>query len=429
MELGNIDYKIIIPFIYPVFYQLKKLIHKNDNKKIFEIFMIFLGYLFSGIIYLIIRYRMKVLKNKNDLNELEKEIKNDETEKEPKEKELNEIEHKIIQIFAFGQNQLDLEKKKIDKKNFRKKYLFILMLVLIYLFPLFLECYIPKIIESIHSSDSNNSSGSKDSKESNIGTSSPTSLFTCIISYIFLSRIILGEKIYMHQIFSSIIIFISILVVIIVYLINYKRENILIILINLVFIIITSSLYALFNTMEKKFYNIFMDSPYHLMFIIGLFGIIIILLYEIITLIISGIDNQFSGIFYQIYTNYKDKEYLYILIFIADILISFLFVCGIALTVYFFTPCHFIISESISQIITFIINGEFEVFSIGEIITIGIFFLVILFSGLIYNEIIIINIYSLKYNTKKYINIRQLKETQDLSLYYNITDDKTDNDN
>ena len=426
MELGNIDYKIIIPFIYPVFYQFKKLIHKNDDKKIFEIFMIFLGYLFSGIIYLIIRYRMKAMKQKHDLNELEKEIKNDEIEKESKEKELNEIEHKIIKTFAFGQNQLDLEKKKIDKKNFRKKYLFILILVLIYLFPLFLECYIPKIIESIHYRDSNNSSGTNDSSESNIGTSSPTSLFICIISYIFLSRIILGEKIYMHQIFSSIIIFISILVVIILYLINYKRENI---LINLIFIIITSSLYAFFNTMEKKFYNIFMDSPYHLMFIIGLFGIIIILLYEIITLVISGIDNQFSGIFYQIYTNYKDKEYLYILIFIADILISFLFVCGIALTVYFFTPCHFIISESISQIITFIINGEFEVFSIGERITIGIFFLVILFSGLIYNEIIIINIYSLKYNTKKYINIRQLKETQDLSLYYNITDDETDNDN
>ena len=101
-----------------------------------------------------------------------------------------------------------------------------------------------------------------------IKTSSSISLFICVISYIFLSRLILGEKIYMHQIFSSIIIFISILVVIILYLIHTSNNKL---LINIVFIIITSSLYALFNIMEKKYYNIFMDSPYHLMFIIGLF--------------------------------------------------------------------------------------------------------------------------------------------------------------
>ena len=380
IEFGNIDYKIIIPFIYPVIYHLRRLIHKDEEKEIFEIFMIFFGYLFSGIIYLLIKYRMNALKNKNNLEELEEEIKND-IEKEPKGEELKEIQLKIVRTIAFGQNQLDVERKKINKIKFRKKYLFILSLVLIYLFPLLLDSYI-SIIFGDHS----------------IKTSSSISLFICVISYIFLSRLILGEKIYMHQIFSSIIIFISILVVIILYLIHTSNNKL---LINIVFIIITSSLYALFNIMEKKYYNIFMDSPYHLMFIIGLFGIVLILLYEIITVLISGFDNSFNGIFYQIYKNFEKKEYVYILIFILDILISFLFVCGIALTVYFFTPCHFIISESISQIISFFIAyEELKLYSIGELIIICFLFLVILFSGLIYNEIIILDIYSLKYNTK-----------------------------
>ena len=397
IEFGNIDYKIIIPFIYPVIYHLRRLIHKDEEKEIFEIFMIFFGYLFSGIIYLLIKYRMNALKNKNNLEELEEEIKND-IEKEPKGEELKEIQLKIVRTIAFGQNQLDVERKKINKIKFRKKYLFILSLVLIYLFPLLLDSYI-SIIFGDHS----------------IKTSSSISLFICVISYIFLSRLILGEKIYMHQIFSSIIIFISILVVIILYLIHTSNNKL---LINIVFIIITSSLYALFNIMEKKYYNIFMDSPYHLMFIIGLFGIVLILLYEIITVLISGFDNSFNGIFYQIYKNFEKKEYVYILIFILDILISFLFVCGIALTVYFFTPCHFIISESISQIISFFIAyEELKLYSIGELIIICFLFLVILFSGLIYNEIIILDIYSLKYNTKKYINLRQLKENEDISIF------------
>ena len=101
IEFGNIDYKIIIPFIYPVIYHLRRLIHKDEEKEIFEIFMIFFGYLFSGIIYLIIKYRMNALKNKNNLEELEEEIKND-IEKEPKGEELKEIQLKIVRTIAFG---------------------------------------------------------------------------------------------------------------------------------------------------------------------------------------------------------------------------------------------------------------------------------------------------------------------------------------
>ena len=59
IELGEVDYKIIIPLIYPILYQIKDLLHKNEDRPIFTCFTNFCGFLFAGIIYSIIKCRMK----------------------------------------------------------------------------------------------------------------------------------------------------------------------------------------------------------------------------------------------------------------------------------------------------------------------------------------------------------------------------------
>ena len=87
---------------------------------------------------------------------------------------------------------------------------------------------------------------------------------------------------------------------------------------------------------------------------------------------------------------------------------------GIQLTIYYFTPCHFIISESISQIISTFVNDTIVDFPLYEKIIIYIMFIIIIFATLIYNEVIIIKICSLNYNTKKYIRLRQMNELEDL---------------
>ena len=394
IEFGIIDYKIIIPLIYPIFYQIRRLIHKDDEKALFEFFTNFCGYLFSGIVYLIIKHRMKKLNSKN----IEKiNIKND-NDKEDSGKELvnvvTEKQFRLVSTIKFSENQLNLEKKKIDKINSKKQYIYVLSLVLIYLFPMFLDSY--TLVNNF-----------------DIGTSSSISLFVSIFSNIILSKIILGEKIYSHQIFASMIILISILIVIILFLIKaiHIESNI---GVNIALITFISSFYSLFNIMEKRYYNKFVDSPYHLMYVIGLFATILILVYEIFTVIIVGIDSNLNGIFYQFYKNCERFQYLYILIFISDILTAFIWLWGIQLTVYFFTPCHFIISESISQIISFFINDTISEYSDGEQATIIIFFFIIIFATLIYNEVLIINICSLSNNTKKNINLRQLRESESI---------------
>ena len=85
----------------------------------------------------------------------------------------------------------------------------------------------------------------------------------------------------------------------------------------------------------------------------------------------------------------------------GELFASFITLAGIQLTIYFFTPCHFFISESISQIISTIYDNYLEDFSHVERVIIFIFFFIIIFAAFIYNEIIIINVFNLSKNTKK----------------------------
>ena len=269
------------------------------------------------------------------------------------------------------------------------------MLTFIYLIPMSLNAFV-----SLNS-------------ESYFGIGLSFSLLLYILFYITLSRIILGQKIYEHQIFSTIIILISIIIIIIIifaeksYLSKYG-------FLNYVPTIIITVCFALFNVLGKKYYNVFIGSPYYFMFILGLFSLILILLYEIITVAIFGYDTQFNGIFYQFYQYFKKYEFLYILIFMGELLVTFINLAGIQLTIYFFTPCHFFISESISQVISTIADEILEDFSHVEQVIIYIFFIIILLSAFIYNEIIIINVCNLSKNTKKKINMRQSLETEEI---------------
>ena len=260
----------------------------------------------------------------------------------------------------------------------------------------------------------------------NFGTSSSVSLFFYIFFYIFLSIIILGERLYTHQILSSIVIVISIFIITILFLIKDELSNK--IFINIIMIIVVTCLFALYNVLEKKYYNIYMDSPYHLMFVIGAYALTLIIIYEIITVIFFGFDCKFNGVFYQFEKNCQKYKGIYFLLFIADVLSAFIWIGGIQLTVYFFTPCHFIISESISQIISTFINNTIKGFPIYEKIIVYLFFIIIMISTFIYNEVIIIKVFSLNKNTKRYINLRQLNDTENL-LKLKTIDSNFDDDN
>jgi len=256
IELGIMEYQLIFPFIYPITYQIRNIMHQN-NKPFYDIFINYLGYLLSGIVYLIIKYRSK--NNYNDKETLFINQNNDCTEKK----------NTFTQIGEYNQ--------KNKEKKVKGKYLYLLKLSLLYLVPMFIIAYAHKYI--------------------NYKFLSNIYLFFIIFYYILFSRIILLLKIYSHQILSIIIILICIPILIIFYFINenIKDENL---LFNSFLILITGALFSLYNILEKRYYNKYMDSPYHFMFFIGLISLCILIPYELFTIIFFGEDTILFYIFY-----------------------------------------------------------------------------------------------------------------------------------
>ena len=366
IEFGILNYKLLIPFIYPLFYQIRRLIHEN-SKPFYEIFINFFGYLFGGIIYLIVKYRIKSIK---DLNYKKEELLRKPSKGVYDQININEIENK--------------------KSKTKMQYLNLFLLSLINLIPMGIEAFTFDFI--------------------NLDFKTGFSLFYTIFFYVLFSRIILGSKVYAHQLFAILII-ISCLPVLLIFFFNSEKEkdtNKLIY--NSLLLLFIMCFYSLYNTLEKKYYNKYMDSPYHLMFFVGLISICLLTPYEIITVLIFGEDNSFNGIIFQIKQNYKKYTYLYPLILIGDVISAFLWLAGIHLTIYFFNPCHFIISESLSQIITTIIKGIIKQYNDLIEAAIYILYIIIVIASLIYNEIIIINICSLSENTQKKIIKREQNE-------------------
>ena len=404
IECGIINYKLIIPLIYPLFYQIRRIIHKNDEKPFLQFFTNYLGYLLSGLIYLFIKWRMKkkkVITKNNDLsdkdvdtivyelNDLFVQTFNDSFDRSStssfvKVKTL--VNTKTVR--SEHSNQIALEKIKIEKKNSKRKHLFILLLVVIYLIPMLLDAFNPYAFK----------------------TSSSVSLFFSIISYVIFGRLILGMKIYTHQIFALIIILVGNIIIVLLVFIGKETQNF---ILSLLFIVSIVVLFCLYNNLAKRYFNVYMGSPYYLMFVIGLISICLIFPYEVITVIAFGKNTSFNGIFYQMEKNFE-KTSLYPLIFIGDIISAFLWIAGIILTIYFFTPCHFIICESISQILSAFISHTLDELSVARQVIIYILFFIIFLGSLIYNEIFIINICSLSKNTQKHIIIRQKEETDNI---------------
>ena len=382
VEFGELNFNLIILILFPIFYQIRRYIHEDDEKPIFGFFTNYLGYLCGGIIYAFCRMK----KNRQS---------NSDENKSEKNKDLNEKDN--------DKGHKD-EDKNYFKKSILKNYGFITSLVVIYLFPLFLDSYC----------------STRD--DLNFKTSSSISSLFCIISYVIFS-LKLPDKFDRHQKFSLIIIAICFLFNSILQIFDGSNSNI---LLNILILFIIDTLYGLYNVLEKIYFNdldkkdkndikLFKDIPYHLMFVIGLMSLIIVLLYETITVLAFGKDWDFNGIFYQFEKNFENNN-LYPLIFLGDITSAFLWILGIQLTVYFFTPCHFIISESVSQILSTIFNNSLKDHSNYTKISVYFFSFIILMAAFIYNEVIIIKLFHLEDDTKKYILKRAEEKIDDINV-------------
>ena len=226
----------------------------------------------------------------------------------------------------------------------------------------------------------------------------------------FLSLLILKKEIYRHQKFALLLAFFGFLLLTIVVALKIGKEDLL------------SNLYSLIGTIFYSLHYLYLKylqtecdlSIYFSYMIVGTSSLVI----SIIGYKISA-NYKVSDFFIQL------KEKYLILNFIIFIISGIAVETFVALTIYYFSVMHFVLSSFISPILLFIYNlcTKNDDNKIYAIILSIIGYVIELFSILIYNEIIVLNVFDLnKYTVKGLAERGKIEKT--LS-----EDNDNDNDN
>ena len=187
--------------------------------------------------------------------------------------------------------------------------------------------------------------------------------------------------------------------------------------------------FCFFLVKSKEYMEKYFISPYVFVFYLGVFGTALLILFEPFTFLIHCEqkvicnDEHFGNIIVGFRKNFT--SFGYIISFLLEILTLFLTAIGLWLTVKILSPSHFITTDSI---VTFSLNILFDILLENYILVKNIWYyifsLITIIGCLIYNEIIIIRVFGLEYNTRKEINKRQKQESEDEDNM--ISDNKKD---
>ena len=393
IELSEFNIKIFIPLIYPVFKRIqdfsKKAYIDKDNQ-LFKSFRYFLSYTISFIPFLIIKLRTKKEKSRKEKSENVNPLEIEKIDNEEKEE-------KDIEFDPFNEERSHSEIYKIIKKENKckklKNIIFILSLCIL------------SILSNIYRYLFGN-------KKYDIVKQS-AGIFFEITAYILLSYLILKQKLYKHNYVSAGIIASILLILIIITLIDMDKG---IILPSILFYFFMEICFGFYDILTKKYFIVYLDTPYFLMLVIGIINLFIIL---IVDLFVFFIKPDIEEIIFGFKHNISNVTKFFI--FLSDIILEWIWNLGIKLTIYYLTPCHYFITDYINEFIYYVIEvikkktDESEndgIFTTVNIIIFFISFSINFFCCLVFNEVIILNFFGLDYNTKKRIQKRMDKDSE-----------------
>ena len=245
-------------------------------------------------------------------------------------------------------------------------------------------------------------------------------MITEILFFSLFNKIILGKKIYTHHLLSMILISISILglyILLIIKFLEYESNN-LDVLRDIVFpTVLNFIVYLLFcyQLVKAKYYiEKYFISIYEILFSLGSIGLIIILIFELISFPIPCENNVIcsDGHFAGIISGFKQfsSSIEYLNSFLVMFLL-FMTAFGLWLTVIYLSPSHFLTSDSI---ITLELNIMLDCFNDYLVLLNNPLFYILslltIFGCLVYNEIIILKCFGFNYNTRNEILRRQSSE-------------------
>ena len=410
ISLGHLSKKMIIPLSIPIFYSLRHYIlekfdeNLSDSKKhsvFLNTFILSIGYSFNIFLFLIEKKKIKSNKKK-------------------------------IQEKEFD-NQLLIEKKKIEKIQKKNK---LLLFVLLPLFNFF--NHLSYDILSMFKPNNYN-------KNFFYTLSVPIFfIVTALMSYQFLNA-----HIYRHQISSmiiSLLLSISLLCILAIKE-ETKNDGVMYLIVFIVEAIGLRSLRYILIVFGKLFMDKMFVTHIQLQTSIGLFGILYSLIANSLSFLINFnfIENPDLNDYFKIndngkkrlktifdsWGNFRDENWIY---FLISVILFFAENYMIWFCVYSFSPNHYTIYGSINSICAIFIEIVVKnIFGNFNDILICIFssvaLCVIFFCGLIFNEIFIIRICKLDKYTNVEINRRQKEETQISLIKYNIDNYNNNNNN
>mgnify|MGYP007102025180 CR=1 FL=1 len=225
-----------------------------------------------------------------------------------------------------------------------------------------------------------------------------------------MSNLLLHSPFHRHHYFSLIINLIFLIILIIIDQVNiFKEEDW-----NAYFLYFMNILIGIFFSFENIYGKIVLSyssiSPYSLIFIRGLFVSAITIFFSIILIFVDIPDEngENSCIFTRFWKIYDNK--INILSAIGIALVNFFFNINIYFIIDIFSPAHYAIATILDIFIvllfdTFSGNTETSDFFIELII-----FLILIFVGSIYNEVIILNFCGLQRFTKYYLEQKAITD-------------------
>ena len=383
IEFSEFNFKLLIPLIFPVFKRVqdftKKLYIKDskDDKTLFKTFRYFFSYTLSFIFLIIVHVRTR-----------KKETKIIETKEEGSDKLENKRTMSLSESLTMTNTITEI--KIANKRKMRlKSYLFLGGLCLLGLFCYFFRKFFEQSSFRI--------------------TKQSMGIFFDIAGYIILSYLILKQKLYLHSyVTMGIIAFVLLcLFIISIFYVEDKID----LAKSLGYYFFYSLFFVLYDVLKKKYMIMFFNTPYFMMLVIGISCTTFVLIYDLFAFIVDRENEEIAKGFRSCITGVGEAFG-----FILDIITQFIWNLGIWLIIYYLTPCHYFISEYISEYIYYLKNArdskEESFYKTENIVIFSVGCFINFCCSLVFNEVVILNFCGLDYNTKKRIQQRQRTESR-----------------
>ena len=222
------------------------------------------------------------------------------------------------------------------------------------------------------------------------------------------SKIILKEQIYKHQFFSLLLTAIGFLFFIIPVCLKLETDDLIPNILNF----INGISYPLFVVLMKYISEKYYISPLKISLLLG---IIIIIIFCFAFILYSLIKYHDLSYFSDCFDFSKPENKIIIIIFfILYFLFRTIFVILFLLALLHFSPTLIMVTDIISPLLLWIVISIKDGESITRALLNSLGYFIVLFSTLIYNEIIIFNFCDLNKNTKKFVNQRLYKELEQI---------------